>query len=91
MAIELVLPAGDQSDLEIAFERYMIANAIANPWFAFNNQWGTSYVQQGSILHGIEWSYVGVEEDYDQDDNVIGHRWESGEPDFQIDCSWHEE
>lgn len=90
MLIKLVLPAGDQVDLEMAFTNHMIADAIANPWFAFNNQWGESHILQGKELHTIQWSYVGVEEEYDVNDNVIGHRWEYGEPDFQIDCSWCE-
>ncbi|ARW58049.1 hypothetical protein [Serratia phage X20] len=86
--IDLVIVAGDQVDLESAFTDHMIQRAKANPSFAFNNQWGESKILQGKELHTIQWSYVGIEEEYDVNDNVVGYRWEYGEPDFQVDCSW---
>lgn len=78
--IEFILPSGDQVDLEIEVRNIMIQRAIDNPDYVNKNPWGEFLVLQGDILHGIQWSYVGDAE-YDED----------GEPDFEIDCSWHEE
>jgi len=49
----LTLPEGDQVDLEIAFERFIESLNIGS-----EEAWGESYVLQGNILHGIQWSLV---------------------------------
>lgn len=89
--VEVVFGPGDQSDLEDQFSDYMRSKADVREAYAFENQWGTSYVLQGDILHGIEWSYVGIEPSYNDDGEEDGYEFEDGLVDFQIDCSWHEQ
>lgn len=86
--IEFTLPPGDQVDLECAVRELMIQRAKDNPGFANEFPWGEFEVLQGNILHGVQWKYIG-EEVYDENENIIGLEFEDGEPDFEIDCSWH--
>lgn len=88
--VVLTLPPGNQIDLESEFTDFMLNKAKEDPNFPLENPWGEYYVVQGKILHGIQWSYVGVEQFgggpwvYDEDyspDNI----------DFEVDCSWHED
>lgn len=47
----LTLPEGDQVDLEISFQKFIESLNIGS-----EDTWGESYVLQGNILHGIQWS-----------------------------------
>lgn len=87
MNIDLIIPAGNQYQLECAVLDELRIRQI-NTKYASSYQWGEWKVLQGKILHGVQWSYIG-EEVYDQDDNVIGIEFPDG-IDAQIDCSWIE-
>ena len=92
--IEFVFPEGDQVDLERNLREAMIERAISDPQYAFMHQWGEFFVKQGNTIHGVQWSYIGLEIDYDDAGNPLGSwRWEDDGlgPDFEVDCSWHEE
>lgn len=93
--IEFVFPEGDQIDFESNLREAMIERAISDPQYAFTHQWGEFFVKQGNIIHGVQWSYIGLENtEYDDAGNPIGEwHWEDEEfgPDFEVDCSWHEE
>lgn len=93
--IEFVFPEGDQVDFEIALRDAMIKRAVDDPQYAFTHQWGEFFVKQGNIIHGVQWSYIGLENtEYDDAGNPIGEwYWEDEKfgPDFEVDCSWHEE
>jgi hypothetical protein len=93
--IEFIFPAGDQIDFECDLRDAMIKRATDNPEYAFENRWGEFFCQQGNIIHGVQWSYIGLENTkYDDAGNPIGEwYWEDEEfgPDFEVGCSWHEE
>lgn len=67
----LVLPAGDQCDLE-----YEVCRFIESLNIGTDETWGESYVLQGNILHGIQWSVH-------EGDCEIGCSWHENENYFQ--------
>lgn len=88
--VVLVLPPGDQCDLESAFTEFMCNKAKCEPNFPLENPWGEYYVQQGNKLHGIQWSYVGVDQWGDDGVWVYDDGYTHDTIDFQVDCSWCE-
>lgn len=98
--VDLVFPAGDQIDLEHLLAVEMIRRASEDIQYAIDNQWGEFRIRQGDEIHGVQWTYVGLEpEDYEEvmtEDGRLDYKpigpwhWEYGGPDFEVSCSWLE-
>ncbi|QQG32226.1 hypothetical protein CkP1_0075 [Citrobacter phage CkP1] len=98
--IEMTFSAGDQIDLEHLITVEMIRRATEDIQYAIDNPLGEFYVRLGDEIHGVQWTYVGLEpEDYEEvvgDDGRIyydpigKYHWEYGGPDFEISGSWLE-
>lgn len=86
--IDLKIPAGDQVDLEYAVEKELIRRQKESNYANTEpHTWGKWQVLQGTILHGVQWSYVG-EEAYDENFDTYYIEFPDG-VDCQIDSSWY--